>query len=75
MLLLQVAYPRVCVPTAGVQFRSAAPRAPGPMVLLVPDDVVAESGILSLPNHRILKDGAGADSPVLLLFNISQANM
>lgn len=22
-----------------------------------PDDAVAESGILSLPNHRILKDG------------------
>lgn len=44
------------------------------MALLVADDAVAESGILSLPNHRAVKDGAGADSPVLLLFNISQVN-
>lgn len=59
----------------GVQFSSAAPRAPGPMALLVADDGVAESGILSLPNHRIVKDGGGADSPVLLLSNIRQVTM
>lgn len=50
-----------CIPEAvcprGGQFSSVAPRAPGPMALLVADDAVAESGILSLPNHRTVKDG------------------